>query len=48
MVALELAKSKGAIILGICNVVGSSFARITDAGIYTDAAPEIGVASTNH
>ncbi len=46
MAALELAKSKGAIILGVCNVVGSSIARITHAGVYTHAGPEIGVAST--
>jgi glucosamine--fructose-6-phosphate aminotransferase (isomerizing) len=46
LAALELAKSKGATILGICNVVGSSIARITDAGSYTHAGPEIGVAST--
>jgi glucosamine--fructose-6-phosphate aminotransferase (isomerizing) len=46
MAALELAKSKGATILGICNVVGSSVSRITDAGSYTHAGPEIGVAST--
>ena len=46
MAALELAKSKGAIILGVCNVVGSSISRITDAGVYTHAGPEIGVAST--
>jgi len=46
MAALELAKSKGATILGICNVVGSSISRITDAGSYTHAGPEIGVAST--
>ncbi len=46
LAALELAKSKGAIILGICNVVGSSISRITDAGSYTHAGPEIGVAST--
>jgi glucosamine--fructose-6-phosphate aminotransferase (isomerizing) len=44
--ALELAKSKGATILGICNVVGSTISRITDAGSYTHAGPEIGVAST--
>jgi glucosamine--fructose-6-phosphate aminotransferase (isomerizing) len=43
---LELAKSKGAIILGVCNVVGSSISRITDSGVYTHAGPEIGVAST--
>jgi glucosamine--fructose-6-phosphate aminotransferase (isomerizing) len=46
MAALELAKNKGATILGICNVVGSSISRITDAGSYTHAGPEIGVAST--
>ena len=46
LAALELAKSKGATILGICNVVGSSIARVTDAGSYTHAGPEIGVAST--
>jgi glutamine---fructose-6-phosphate transaminase (isomerizing) len=46
LAALELAKSKGAIILGVCNVVGSSIARITHEGAYTHAGPEIGVAST--
>jgi len=46
MAALELAKQKGATILGICNVVGSSIPRLTDAGSYTHAGPEIGVAST--
>ncbi|MEX1191103.1 MAG: glutamine--fructose-6-phosphate transaminase (isomerizing) [Brumimicrobium sp.] len=46
LAALELAKSKGATILGICNVVGSSISRITHAGSYTHAGPEIGVAST--
>lgn len=46
LAALELAKKKGATILGICNVVGSSTSRITDAGSYTHAGPEIGVAST--
>lgn len=46
LAALELAKSKGATILGVCNVVGSSIARITHAGVYTHAGPEIGVAST--
>lgn len=46
LAALELAKSKGATIFGICNVVGSSIPRITDAGAYTHAGPEIGVAST--
>ena len=44
--AMKLAKEKGAIILGVCNVVGSSIPRLTDAGIYTHAGPEIGVAST--
>lgn len=44
--ALELAKQKGAFIYGICNVVGSNIARMTDAGSYTHAGPEIGVAST--
>ncbi|HNL08010.1 MAG TPA: SIS domain-containing protein, partial [Chitinophagales bacterium] len=42
----ELAKQKGATIIGICNVVGSSIARTTHAGAYTHAGPEIGVAST--
>jgi glucosamine--fructose-6-phosphate aminotransferase (isomerizing) len=46
MAALELAKEKGATIFGICNVVGASIPRLTDAGIYTHAGPEIGVAST--
>ena len=46
LAALELAKSRGATILGICNVVGSSISRLTDAGSYTHAGPEIGVAST--
>jgi len=46
LAALELAKQKGATILGICNVVGSSISRVTDAGSYTHAGPEIGVAST--
>ncbi|HHZ66257.1 MAG TPA: glutamine--fructose-6-phosphate transaminase (isomerizing) [Flavobacteriales bacterium] len=46
LAAIELAKSKGATILGICNVVGSSIARATDAGSYTHAGPEVGVAST--
>lgn len=46
LAALGLAKSKGATILGICNVVGSSISRVTDAGSYTHAGPEIGVAST--
>lgn len=46
LAALEIAKEKGALIYGICNVVGSSIARATDAGSYTHAGPEIGVAST--
>jgi len=46
LAALELAKEKGATILGICNVVGSSIPRLTHAGSYTHAGPEIGVAST--
>lgn len=46
LAALKLAKEKGAFIYGINNVVGSSIARITDAGSYTHAGPEIGVAST--
>jgi glucosamine--fructose-6-phosphate aminotransferase (isomerizing) len=44
--ALREAKRKGAIVLGICNVVGSTIARDTDAGVYIHAGPEIGVAST--
>lgn len=46
LAAIELAKSRGAIIFGVCNVVGSSIARATHAGAYTHAGPEIGVAST--
>lgn len=46
LAAIELAKSKGAIIFGVCNVVGSSIARASHAGSYTHAGPEIGVAST--
>jgi glucosamine--fructose-6-phosphate aminotransferase (isomerizing) len=46
LATIELAKSKGATVLGICNVVGSSIARATHAGVYTHAGPEIGVAST--
>ena len=46
LAAIKLAKSKGAFVYGICNVVGSSISRITDAGSYTHAGPEIGVAST--
>ena len=44
--AIEMAKIKGAIIFGVCNVVGSSISRITHEGAYTHAGPEIGVAST--
>jgi len=46
IVAIEKAKENGAFILGVVNVVGSSIARISDAGAYTHAGPEIGVAST--
>jgi glutamine---fructose-6-phosphate transaminase (isomerizing) len=46
LVAIENAKSQGAIIMGVVNVVGSSIARVSDAGAYTHAGPEIGVAST--
>ena len=46
LAAIKLAKSKGAFVFGICNVVGSSIARETDSGAYTHAGPEIGVAST--
>lgn len=46
LAALQLAKSKGATTIGICNVVGSSIARSVDAGLYLHAGPEIGVAST--
>ena len=46
LAAIELAKSKGAIILGVVNVVGSSISRITDEGAYLHTGPEIGVAST--
>ncbi len=46
LAAIELAKSKGATVIGICNVVGSSIARATHCGSYTHAGPEIGVAST--
>jgi glucosamine--fructose-6-phosphate aminotransferase (isomerizing) len=46
LAAIELAKSKGATVLGVCNVVGSSIARATHGGSYTHAGPEIGVAST--
>ena len=46
LAAIKLAKSNGAFVFGVCNVVGSSIARETDAGAYTHAGPEIGVAST--
>src|SRR5690606_9142469 len=46
LVALENARKQGATIFGLVNVVGSSNARISDAGAYTHAGPEIGVAST--
>ena len=46
LAAMRLAKEKGATVLAICNVVGSSIARFSDAGAYTHAGPEIGVAST--
>ena len=46
LAAVELAKSRGAFIYGICNVVGSSIARATDSGTYIHVGPEIGVAST--
>lgn len=46
LAAIKLAKSKGAFVFGVCNVVGSSIARETHSGAYTHAGPEIGVAST--
>ncbi|TAN14919.1 MAG: glutamine--fructose-6-phosphate transaminase (isomerizing) [Chitinophagaceae bacterium] len=46
LVAMESAKEKGAVIFGICNVVGSSISRTSHAGVFTHAGPEIGVAST--
>ena len=46
LAAIELAKSKGAFVYGICNVVGSSIARATHSGTYIHVGPEIGVAST--
>lgn len=46
LAAIELAKQKGATIIGVCNVVGSSIPRATHGGSYTHAGPEIGVAST--
>ncbi|HEX9659483.1 MAG TPA: glutamine--fructose-6-phosphate transaminase (isomerizing) [Rhodothermales bacterium] len=46
LAAVREAKSKGALVLGVCNVVGSTIARETDAGVYLHAGPEVGVAST--
>jgi glucosamine--fructose-6-phosphate aminotransferase (isomerizing) len=46
LAAVKIAREKGARVIGICNVVGSSIPRETDAGVYTHAGPEIGVAST--
>ena len=46
LAAIKLAKERGAFVFGVCNVVGSSIARETNAGAYTHAGPEIGVAST--
>lgn len=46
LAAIKLAKEKGATVLGVCNVVGSTIARETEAGVYLHAGPEIGVAST--
>lgn len=46
MAAIEMAKERQALIYGICNVIGSSIARLSHAGSYTHAGPEIGVAST--
>ncbi len=46
LAAIKLAKDKGATVLGVCNVVGSSIPRETEAGVYLHAGPEIGVAST--
>jgi glutamine---fructose-6-phosphate transaminase (isomerizing) len=46
LAAIDLAKSKGATVIGVCNVVGSTISRSTHAGSYTHAGPEIGVAST--
>ena len=46
LAAIKMAKSRGAFVFGVCNVVGSSIARETHAGAYTHAGPEIGVAST--
>jgi len=46
LAAIKLAKEKGAFVFGVCNVVGSTISRVSDAGAYTHAGPEIGVAST--
>ena len=46
LAAIKLARSRGAFVFGVCNVVGSSIARENDSGAYTHAGPEIGVAST--
>src|SRR5699024_7495259 len=46
LAALRKAKERGALVLGVCNVVGSTIARETHGGVYTHAGPEIGVAST--
>jgi len=46
LAAIKIAKERGALVLGICNVVGSSISRETHGGVYTHAGPEIGVAST--
>jgi glucosamine--fructose-6-phosphate aminotransferase (isomerizing) len=46
LAAIEMAKQKGCLILGVCNIVGSSIPRASHAGCYTHAGPEIGVAST--
>ncbi|MCS7072913.1 MAG: glutamine--fructose-6-phosphate transaminase (isomerizing) [Bacteroidia bacterium] len=46
LAAVQLAKKEGALVLGVCNVIGASIPRETDAGVYTHAGPEIGVAST--
>src|SRR6056297_52927 len=46
LAAIKMAREEGATVLGICNVLGSSIPRETDAGVYTHAGPEIGVAST--
>jgi len=47
LAAIKMAKEKGALIYGVCNVIGSSIPRETHSGSYTHAGPEIGVASTN-